>query len=105
VSLMIIDEVAARMRKSRRWLQSFLRTLDNSSGRFWKHAGARKLFSEAQFAALYAALPNEATSCPSSSSGRDRVPRRSIAFGERTSGDTWTELQGALTAPRRSKSS
>jgi hypothetical protein len=100
---MTLDEVAKRLHRSRRWLQDFLRTLDNGSGRYWKQAGVKKLFSEEHFAALFKALPNEATSCPSSSSRPAKARHRSIAFEEPTSGDTWTDLQNALKRPRRGK--
>jgi hypothetical protein len=57
-ALFTLDETAARLRVSRRWLQEFLR------GRpYGRMAGRKRLFTEADIAILIEGLP-----CPSSSS-------------------------------------
>jgi hypothetical protein len=55
--LFTVEEVAARFRVSRRSFQSFIRQYP-----YYRTFGRRKLFTEADIAHLYEALP-----CPSSS--------------------------------------
>jgi hypothetical protein len=105
MKLQTIDEVAKRLRKSRRWLHDFLATLDNSRGQFWKQAGSKKLFSEAQFVALYEALPNELDLRRSRYAGPSRASRKFIPSSEAsTVEDKWNELQKRLQKPSRGRS-
>src|SRR5262249_60022461 len=79
MTFLTLDEAAAKLRKSRRWLQSFLRRHP-----YYRLAGRTKLFTEADINRLYEALP-----CPSNSSRRES--RRSSRSGVPTSESTLTE--------------
>jgi len=78
--LLTLDEAAARLRVSRRWLQGFLRNRP-----FGRMAGRRRLFTEDDFAAIIEELP-----CPSSSYRPGRVKARTGQSGGRTSGSALT---------------
>src|SRR6516225_6167665 len=78
VALFTVDDVAQRLHKSRRWLQTFLR--DRPIGRL---AGRTRLFTECDVLRLIEELP-----CPSSSGRRARVKRRTTTSGAPTSGST-----------------
>jgi hypothetical protein len=62
--LYTIEEVAGRLRKSRRWLQDFLRSTprDHNGIGFYHLAGRTKLFTEGDIARIVECLP-----CPSNS--------------------------------------
>src|SRR6478672_5966225 len=83
-----IEEAANRLRKSRRWLQDFLRDnpTDLAGTPFYRKAGRTMLFTEADIVRIYEALP-----CPSSSSRRAKASRRTGPFAGRTSADPLTE--------------
>src|SRR5262245_38809482 len=93
MTFLTIDEAAARLRKSRRWLQSFLRQHP-----YYRLAGRTKLFTEADINRLYEALP-----CPSHSS--HRASRRSGRSGVHTSASTLTEALRLAREPLPRKSS
>jgi hypothetical protein len=77
-ALFTVDDVAQRLHKSRRWLQTFLR--DRPIGRL---AGRTRLFTEYDVLRLIEELP-----CPSSSAHRARVKRRTITSGAHISAST-----------------
>jgi hypothetical protein len=74
-----LDEVAARLHKSRRWLQVFLR--GRPIGRL---AGRTRLLTEHDIVTLIEALP-----CPSSSSRPETRRRRTSTSAGRTSESQW----------------
>lgn len=76
-----MEEVAAQLGKSRRWLQDFLR--DRPYGRM---AGRKRLFTESDVATLIEELP-----CPSSSVRRAPANRRIGPSGGNTSGSALTK--------------
>jgi hypothetical protein len=89
-----MEEVAARLGKSRRWLQDFLR--DHPYGRM---AGRKRLFTESDITALIEELP-----CPSSSVRPAPANRRIGPSGGHTSGSALTKLRERLTEGSRGKS-
>jgi excisionase family DNA binding protein len=86
LELFTIEEVAARFRVSRRTLQAHIRRFP-----FYRLLGRRKLFTEADIARLYEALP-----CPSPSNRRAKAARRSTASGAPTSASMLTEALALL---------
>src|SRR4051812_45184364 len=87
-----IDEVAQRFRVSRRTMQDLVRLYP-----FYRLAGRRKLFSEADIGKLYEALP-----CPSkSSAGTEALTGTSGAPSEAS---LWTRAQALTTGGRRKRS-
>jgi hypothetical protein len=93
-----MDDVAAKLGKSRRWLQDFLR--ENPCGR---RAGRTRLFTAADLAKLIEALPKvEAAPCLSRSSRRSQAARQITVSGEHTSESEWTEALRLVTGSRRS---
>jgi hypothetical protein len=94
--LFTIDELAARLHKSRRWLQAFLRGRD--IGRL---AGRTRLFTEGDVARLIQELP-----CPSSSSRPGKTKARIGQSAARISGGTLIEalaLASERLPPRSSR--
>jgi excisionase family DNA binding protein len=85
--LYTVEEVAARFRVSRRTLQAHIRRFP-----FYRLLGRRKLFTEADIARLYEALP-----CPSNSNRRVRAERRTTASGAPISESLLTEALALLT--------
>src|SRR5579885_647868 len=93
--LFTLDETAARLHVSRRWLQDFLR------GRpYGRMAGRKRLFTESDIAALIEELP-----CPSISSRPGKANRPTGRSGARTSGSALTALRERLTKDSRGESS
>ena len=85
--LLTLDEVAARLHVSRRWLQGFLK------GRpFGRMAGRKRLFTEDDFVSIINALP-----CPSSSSPREPGKAKTTRSGGRISGSALIRLRERLT--------
>src|SRR6184192_1821580 len=80
IALYTLDEVAERLRKSRRWLQDFIRVRP-----YYRLAGRTKLFSETDIARLVEALPCPSVSCP-----RAKVKRRTGTSVAVTSGSVLT---------------
>src|SRR5262245_22623339 len=93
MTFLTLDEAAAKLRKSRRWLQSFLREHP-----YYRLAGRTKLFTEADINRPYEALP-----CPSNSSRR--ASRRFSRSGVHTSASTLTEALRLASEPLPRKSS
>src|SRR5260221_11187326 len=83
-----VEEATNGFRKTRRWLQDFLRDnpADLTGTPFYRKAGRTILFTEADLLRIYKALP-----CPSTSSRRAKANRRASQSGVRTSGSTLTE--------------
>jgi hypothetical protein len=90
-----MEEVAAKLRKSRRWLQDFLQ--DHP---YYRLAGRTKVFTDEDIDRLIEALP-----CPGSSSRRDKGKRHTGTFGARTSESLWTTARELLTGGRPPRSS
>jgi excisionase family DNA binding protein len=78
-----IEEVAARLRVTKRWLQDWLRdhTHDQHGVAFYRVAGRRKLFTEDSVARILAAFPQPKASTCSSSSHPARGTHRTGASG------------------------
>src|SRR3954463_1952402 len=85
--LYTIEEVAARFRVSRRSFQAHIR-----QNPFYRVLGRKKLFTEADIARLYEALP-----CPSNSKDRVRGRRPTTVSGAATSESMLTEALALLT--------
>lgn len=82
-ALMTLQEVAAKLRKSERWLWDWLdkHRRDSFDKPYYRLAGRTKLFSEGDLARIIEDLP----SCTTSSSDRPgRVKRRISKFAEPT---------------------
>ena len=90
-----MEDVAERMRVSRRTLQGLL-----AKSPCGKMAGRRRLFTERDVAYLYESLP----SCPLNSSPRKKTGPRSIAFAAPTSGSQLTEALALATKKPPQKS-
>jgi hypothetical protein len=93
-ALHTMDEVAGKLRKSRRWLQEFLH--DHP---YYRLAGRTKLFTEEDINRLIEALP-----CPGSSSRHAKAGRRIGTSGGSTSGSLWTTARELLTGERPPRS-
>jgi DNA-binding transcriptional MerR regulator len=87
LTLFTLEEVAARFRVSRRTLQAHIRKYPH-----YRTLGRRKLFTEADIARLYEALP-----CPSSSNLRVKARRRTTALEAPTSESMLTEARALVT--------
>src|SRR4029077_7432698 len=88
--LRTVDEVAALFRVSKRTLQDFLRLHP-----YYRRLGRRKLFTEADIARLYEALP-----CPSNLPDATEVQTSTSAAPSEAS--LWTRAQALLTdRPRK----
>ena len=81
--LLTMDDAAARLNVSRRWVQGFLR--GRPLGRM---AGRKRLFTESDLARIIEELP-----CPSSSSSRAKAGRKTGASGDTISASTWIGQQ------------
>jgi hypothetical protein len=85
-----MKDVAARLGKSVRWLQEYLRA--NPCGRF---AGRSRIFTEADYAQLIASLPRD----EGPPALRIQQGRQSVHF--RSDTDPWEEAQRLLAKPGR----
>ena len=101
-----MDEAAAALGVSRRWLQAFLAKIPTCH----MAAGHRKLFDEAALATIRLRMRQDAAdreakrNCRSNSSPRKRAGRSIIASGEPNAGSTLTEALRLATSGRRSSS-
>jgi hypothetical protein len=84
-----MDEVAGKLRKSRRWLQDFLR--DHP---YYRTAGRTKLFTDEDVSRLIEALP-----CGNSSHRATARPSIGTS-GENISGSLWITARELLTGAR-----
>src|ERR1700722_347334 len=92
MTLYPLPDVAARLHKSPRWLQSYLREQP-----FGRMAGRTRLFTESDILALIESLP-----CPSSSlSATAQSPGTSAELSEAS---LWTKAQRLLTKPSPKRS-
>jgi hypothetical protein len=86
-AIFTLDESAAQLLVSRRWLQHFLR------GRpYGRMAGRKRLFTESNIAKLIEGLP-----CPLSLSRPVKVNRPTGRYAEHTSSTTLIALRARLT--------
>lgn len=92
--LLTLDEVAGHFRVSRRTFQAHIRRYP-----FYRTLGRRKLFTEADIARLYEALP-----CPSNSNHRVKARRRTTALEAPTSESMLTEALALLTEKQQNAS-
>lgn len=90
-----MDEAAAELRMSRRWLQSFIQ-----QNPFYRIAGNKKLFDQEHIDQLWKALP-----CPSDSKRPAKAARRSIVSVGHSSESELIELRNLLKNERRRPSS
>jgi hypothetical protein len=90
-----MNEVAARLRKSRRWLDDYLK-----SHPYYRLAGRTKVFTEGDISRLIEALP-----CPSGSKRRAKVSRRTGGSEDLTLGSESIEALRLAREGRRRKSS
>lgn len=90
-ALLTLDEAAARLHVSRRWLQGFLRGKP-----YGKMAGRKRLFTEIDVAAIYEELP-----CPSTSRRRKPAARPLTGFEGPTSASKLSEALKLATEGRR----
>jgi len=94
-----MEEVAAKLGKSRRWLQDFLR--DHPCGR---RAGRTRLFTPSDLAKLIDALPlEEPVPCRSRSSRRRPAARPTIGPAAHTSESEWTEALRLVSKARNAR--
>src|SRR5262245_66361965 len=94
-ALHTMDEVAGKLRKSRRWFQDFLQ--DHP---YYRRAGRTKLFTDEDVNRLIEALP-----CPGSSSRSVKGRRRTGISGGSTSASLWKTEQELLNCERPKRSS
>src|SRR5215470_8683489 len=90
-TFLTLSDVAARLHKSRRWVQDFLRTHP-----YYRLAGRTKLFTESDVLRLYEAMPSP---CPSSSSRRAKIGARTGRSAGHTSASMWTEAAELIGKP------
>src|SRR5665647_529377 len=94
IALHTMDEVAIKLRKSRRWLQEFIQRHP-----YYREAGRTKVFTDEDINRLIEALP-----CPGNSCRPAKVKRGSITSGANTSASLWTTARRLLNSepPRQS---
>src|SRR5688572_243071 len=94
-ALLTMDEVAAELRVSRRWLQDFVQEFP-----YYRHAGRKKLFTAEDVARLIEAMP-----CPGNSSRRAKARPHSGTSGASTSASLLTEVRALARGERPPRSS
>jgi hypothetical protein len=104
--MLTLAEAAAELRKSRRWLQDWLRDhpVDASGIPFYAPLGRAKTFDDTDLARIRAATREEER-CRLSSLTRGQAKRRTIQGAERTAESTLTALRALLTSGKRTTSS
>ena len=100
LNMMTMEEAAETLRISRRALQEIIKRHP-----FYVPNGRRKLFTEADLAAIVAGLRREVDECRSNSSRPASAKRRIGRSVEPTSASAWTRAQELLTKPSRNRSS
>ena len=95
-----MDEAAERLHISRRQLQEIVKRHPH-----YVPNGQRKLFTEADLAAILAGLREEREPCPSASNRPARANRRTGRSAAPISASAWTKAQALLTKPSREGSS
>src|SRR6185312_982943 len=94
-----LSEAASELRKSKRWLQDWLakNPVDAYGRPFCSKLGRTRLFQATDLSRILEAA--KVVSCPSKSSRRATVKRRTIQSEGHTSGSLWTEAQELLKSP------
>jgi hypothetical protein len=95
-----IDEVAAELRKTPRWLKEWLRAnpADNDGEPYYTPVGRDRIFHQTDVARIERAL-REGMQCRSNSGRRAPVKRRTMKSAGRTSESEW-KLAAELTSDR-----
>src|SRR3569833_2758449 len=95
-----LDEAAAELRKSRRWLQQWLRThpRDKHGEPFYTPAGRDKLLHDTDIARIELAL-REGMTCRSNSGRRGQGKRRTMKSAGPIDGSAWKQAAELLNDP------